>query len=158
MAGENYLAMIDENYCSRATQNNRFSYNYLVLWTIKKHPQNCLRKYILSIFFELFISTEKNNRNKNIYWKSCSFVSKYVFSCSLGQEKSSFCSIIPSRFSENKNLCLPSKHIKANKNKTDWKAKCNFVRPTFLMLLELVCECGANLCIWTLTKWNLIKP
>lgn len=98
MAGKNYLAMIDENYCSRATQNNRFSYNYLVLWTIKKHPQNCLRKYILSILFELFISAEKNNRNKNIYWKSCSFVSKYVFSCSLGQEKSSFCNIIPSRF------------------------------------------------------------
>lgn len=149
LEAENYSAMIDENYGSRATQNNRFSYNYLVLWTIKKHPQNCLWKYILSIFLNSLLA-QKQRKRKYLLEKFAFRFGSLFFSFAAGKYFAIYYFPI---FRKQQIYALPSKHIKSNKNKRDWKAKCNFPQPTFLMLPES----EANLHVETFSEWNLIK-
>lgn len=103
LEAENYSAMIDENYGSRATQNNRFSYNYLVLWTIKKHPQNCLWKYILSIFLNSLLAQKQRKRKYLLEKFAFRFGSLFFWFFVCGRKV--FCNILFSHFSKTTNLC-----------------------------------------------------
>lgn len=81
--------MIDENYGPQ--HKKHFSYNYPVLWTMKKHRKTVYENICYRFFNSLLAQTIRGRR-MNIYWKS--FLHHFLFRKICGGE--ALCNIISS--------------------------------------------------------------